>query len=41
MDTNPAVSQADRDALEDLQLRDVLERIDEAQLLHVDEPTAS
>lgn len=41
MDTNPAVSQADRDTIEDLGLADVLEHIDDAVLLHHDEPMAS
>jgi hypothetical protein len=41
MDTNPAVSQGDRDAIEDLGLADVLERIDDPKLLSHDERTAS
>jgi hypothetical protein len=41
MNTRPNVSQADRDAIEDLGLADVLERIDDARLLHVDEREAS
>jgi hypothetical protein len=41
MDTRPCASQLDRDALEDLQLRGVLERTDEPVLLHHEERTAS
>ena len=37
VDTNPAVSQADRDLIEHLGLPDVLERIDDAKLLHHEE----
>ena len=39
--TNPGVSQHDRDMLEDLQLREVLERQDDPVLLHVDEQVAT
>lgn len=41
MDTRPAVSQADRELIEDFGLSDVLERVEDPQLLHVDEKQAS
>jgi hypothetical protein len=40
-DTNPGVSQHNRDMLEDLQPREVLERQDDPVLLHVDEQVAT
>ncbi len=36
-DTNPGICQADRDALEDRGLPDVLEHADDAKLLHHEE----
>ena len=41
MSIGPNISQFDRDAIEDLGLSDVLERIDDARLLHSEEATAS
>ena len=41
VDTNPAISQADRDLIEDLGLPDVLERQPDPPVLAVDEQVAS